>query len=286
MVIPSLEKGVPSLMLSRIFVLGQLRERVVIRHQVLTTEKVPFSYRVAGLGSRFLAWLIDLFLIVGLDFMGLMVGSVLVIGRPGLGRALFIVWNFAVMWGYFLFFEWLWHGQTPGKAMMGIRVIQWRGTEINFFQAAVRNLLRFVDSLPVPLPLGPGLIGFVVAACNRENRRLGDLAADTLVVHVERKAQPILALGDARGQADRQRLALLRQRLSQLDREQKQTLLDLCLRRDQLRVLERARLFQAAAQFFEQRLQLAPEEHESAEKFVLQMAAALSERPGGREIDT
>jgi uncharacterized RDD family membrane protein YckC len=258
----------------------------VIRHQVLTTEKVPFSYRVAGLGSRFLAWLVDLFVIVGLDFMGLMVGSVLVIGRPGLGRALFIVWQFVVLWGYFLFFEWLWHGQTPGKAVLGIRVIQWRGTEINFFQAAVRNLLRFVDSLPVPLPLGPGLIGFVVAACNREHRRLGDLAADTLVVHVERKAQPVLALADARGDADRQRLALLRQRLSQLDREQKQTLLDLCLRRDQLRVLERARLFQAAAQFFEQRLQLVPDEHESAEKFVLQMAAVLSERPGGREIDT
>jgi len=157
----------------------------VIRHQVLTTEKVPFSYRVAGLGSRFLAWLVDLFVIVGLDFMGAMVGSVLIVGRPGLGSALFLVWNFVVLWGYFLFFEWLWHGQTPGKALLGIRVIQWRGTEMNFFQSAVRNLLRVVDSLPVPVPLGPGLLGFVVAACNRENRRLGDLAADTLVVHVE-----------------------------------------------------------------------------------------------------
>lgn len=258
----------------------------MIRHQVLTTEKVPFSYRVAGLGSRFLAWLVDLFVIVGLDLMGMMIGSVLVIGRPGLGRALFIVWNFVVLWGYFLFFEWLWHGQTPGKALLGIRVIQWRGTEMNFFQAVVRNLLRVVDSLPVPLPLGPGLLGFVVAACNREQRRLGDLAADTLVVHVERKVQPMLALTDAHREADRQRLALLRQRLSQLDREQKQTLLDLCLRREQLRVLERARLFQAASQFIEHRLQLAPEEHESAEKFVLQLATVLGERAGGREIET
>jgi hypothetical protein len=197
-----------------------------------------------------------------------------------------LVWQFVLMWGYFLFFEWLWHGQTPGKALVGIRVIQWRGTAMNFDQSAIRNLLRIVDSLPVPLPLGPGLLGFAIAAGNREQRRLGDLAADTLVVHVERKAQPILTLTDAASDTDRQRLALLRQRLSQLDREQKQTLLDLCLRRDQLRVLERARLFQAAAHFFEQRLKLAPEEHESAEKFVLQMAAVLSERPGGREIDT
>ena len=265
---------------------GCAGERGVIRLQVLTTEKVPFSYRVAGLGSRFLAWLVDLFVIVGLDSMGLMVGSVLILGRPGLGSSLFIVWNFLVMWGYFLFFEWLWHGQTPGKALLGIRVIQWRGTEMNFFQATVRNLLRVIDSLPVPLPLGPGLLGFVVAACNRENRRLGDLTADTLVVHVERNVRPILTLGDVYGAADRQRLALLRQRLNQLDREQKQTLLDLCLRRDQLRIVERARLFQAAAQFFEQRLDLAPEEHQSAEKFVLQVAAVLGERPGGRESET
>jgi uncharacterized RDD family membrane protein YckC len=261
-------------------------EHGVIRHQVLTTEKVPFSYRVAGLGSRFLAWLVDLFVLVGLDLMGAMIASVLVIGRPGLGTAVMIVWQFVLMWGYFLFFEWLWHGQTPGKALLGIRVIQWRGTAMNFYQSAIRNLLRIVDSLPVPLPLGPGLLGFAVAACNREQRRLGDLAADTLVVHVERNVRPVLSLTDASSFADRQRLVLLRQRLSQLDREQKQTLLDLCLRRDQLRVQERAQLFQAAAQFFEQRLKLVADEHESAEKFVLQMAAVLSERPGGREIDT
>lgn len=257
----------------------------MIRHEVHTTEKVPFSFRVAGLGSRFLACLIDLFAIIGLDLMGVFVGSVLIVGRPGLGRALFIVWNFVVMWGYFLFFEWLWQGQTPGKALLGIRVIQWRGTGLNFFQAAVRNLLRVVDSLPVPVPMGPGLLGFVVAACNREQRRLGDLAADTLVVHIERKDQPILGLVEIGGDVDRPRLALLRQRMSQLDREQKQTLLDLCLRRDQLRVLERARLFQTAAQFIEKRLELSAGEHESAEKFVLQMVAVLSERPavGERE---
>jgi uncharacterized RDD family membrane protein YckC len=252
----------------------------VILHEVLTTEKVPFTYRVAGLGSRFLAWLIDGLAILILILMGSAVGGILSIGRAGLGSAVVHLSQFAVMWGYFTLFEWLWHGQTPGKYLLGIRVIQWRGTAITFFQSTVRNLLRVADSLPIPLPLGPGLLGFVVASCNREQRRLGDLAGDTLVVHVERNVQPILLLHDARSEADRQRLALLRQRLSQLDREQKQTLLDLCLRRDQLRVLERARLFQAAAQFFQSRLELAPDEHESAEKFVLQMAAVLGERPG------
>jgi uncharacterized RDD family membrane protein YckC len=252
----------------------------VIRHEVLTTEKVPFTYRIAGMGSRFLAWLIDLCAIVLLFCMGLAIGVVLSLGRQGLGIAVITLWQFVVLWGYFILFEWLWHGQTPGKYLLGIRVIQWRGTEITFFHSAVRNLLRVADSLPIPLPLGAGLLGFVVAACNREQRRLGDLAAETLVVHVERNVKPILALHDGRGEADRQRLAFLRQRLGQLDREQKQTLLDLCLRRDQLRIVERARLFQSAALFFEKRLDLVPNENESAEKFVLQMAAVLGERPG------
>lgn len=252
----------------------------MIRHEVATPERVPFGYRVAGLGSRFLAWLIDFFVLLFLYFMGLMLGSVFLFGRPGMAMALAILWQFVLMWSYFLLFEWLWHGQTPGKHLFGIRVIDCRGTALTFFPAAVRNLLRVADSLPIPLPLGPGLLGFLVSACNRESRRLGDLAGNTLVVHVERRLRPVLALHDARGESDRQRLALLRQRLSQLDRVQKQTILDLCLRRDQLRVVERARLFQTAAQYFQKRLELAPEEHESAEKFVLQMAAVLGERPG------
>ena len=78
--------------------------------------------------------------------------------------------------------------------------------------------------------------------------------------------------------ADKTRLALWRQRLASLEREQKQTLLDLCLRRDQLRVAERTRLFRSAAQYFESRLELAPDEYESDEKFVLQLAAVLSEQ--------
>ena len=69
----------------------------------------------------------------------------------------------------------------------------------------------------------------------------------------------------------------LRQRLEQLTRPQKETLLDLCLRRDQLRVRDAARLFAAVTEYFRQHLDLAPEEHQSPEKFVLQIAAALTQ---------
>ena len=75
------------------------------------------------------------------------------------------------------------------------------------------------------------------------------------------------------------RQPVIRQRLAQLEREQKQTLLDLSLRRNQLSVPDRARLFRAAAEFLQERLDLAPEQYVSDEKFVLQLAAMLGERP-------
>jgi uncharacterized RDD family membrane protein YckC len=244
----------------------------VILHEVLSTEKVPFTYRVAGLGARFLALLIDLLFILLLSIMGSFASIPLEQGRLGLGRVLQEIWSFCLLWGYFLFFEWLWSGQTPGKRLMGLRVIQWRGTAISFTQAALRNIIRVVDLLPAFYA-----VGFVIAWTNRENRRLGDLAANTLVVYVERKTKPIQAL-TAATDADRARLVLLRQRLSQLSRDQKATLLDLCLRRDQLRPAERARLFRATVNYLRDRLDLAPAVYESDEKFVLQLAAILSER--------
>lgn len=238
--------------------------------QVISTEKVPFSYRVAGMGSRFLAWLADAGIMVLLVFAGFMLGSVLEIGRAGLGGAAIQMWLFAVTWGYFLLFEWLWNGQTPGKRLLGIRVIQLRGTSVSFFQSAVRNIVRVADALPIFYALG-----FAAAASNRHQRRLGDWAAGTLVVHVERRARPIQALIEGPALAAPFGEALVRQRLGQLSRPQKQTLLDLCLRRDQLRLSDRARLFQAIAEYFKDHLDLVPAEHQSDEKFVLQLVALL-----------
>ncbi len=244
----------------------------MILHEVLTPEKVPFTYRVAGVGSRCLAWFIDMPVYGVVLIAGVWLFMALDLGMAGLGTALGTIWAFCVQWGYFLLFEWLMQGQTPGKRIVGIRVIQVRGTSISFFQSAVRNLIRVVDSLPVG-----NVVGFLVAMTNRESRRLGDLAAGTLVVHVERKAKLIVAVQENVAEIDRGRLALLRQRLAQLNREHKQTLLDLCLRRDQLRFAERARLFKASAGFLRARLDLLPEAYESDEKFVLRLTAVLTD---------
>ena len=243
-------------------------------HQVVTTEKVVITYRVAGIGSRFLAWLIDVGLIAVLFAMGAGAGAALDLLRPGIGGAIIFLWLFTLQWGYFLFFEWLWAGQTPGKRAMGLRVIQTNGTGISFVQAAVRNVVRVADA---PLP-GFYALGFLIAACDPYQRRLGDLAAGTLVVHMESRARAVRPLPDGPPLADRALAALVRQRLAQLDRRQQQALLDLCLRRDQLPLRDRARLFQTTADYFERRLSLTRDEYQSDEKFVLQLAALLGER--------
>src|SRR5262249_45184649 len=146
----------------------------MVLHEVITAERVLLHYRVAGMGSRFIAWLLDACLIILLMLIGFAMGVVLAAKQQGVGIALFALWGFVVQWGYFILFEWLWQGQTPGKRLLGLRVIRWQGTSVSFTQSVIRNVLRVADGLPLPvvdfIPFLYGL-GFVVAACNRENRR-------------------------------------------------------------------------------------------------------------------
>ena len=245
------------------------------RFEVVTTEKVPFTYRVAGIGARFLAWLVDWLLIVMLTFGGVFFLAQFDRAGEGAGSGAVILWMFALTWGYFLVFEWLWLGQTPGKRVLGIRVIQERGASISLLQSAVRNIVRAIDAMPLILGVPFCVLGFGAMATNSRHRRLGDWAAGTLVVHVERQAPLIRALHDGTG-VDSLSDAATRQRLAQLGKEQKQTLLDLCLRREQLRIADRAKLFRAVSEHLQAALGVRPAEHQSDEKFVLALAAALT----------
>jgi len=101
--------------------------------------------------------------------------------------AIIIFLNFCVVWGYFALFEAYWRGQTPGKRVMKLRVIKDSGRQITFFEALARNLLRAIDLMP-----GLYLAGVITMLCNKQNKRLGDLAAGTLVVHEQREEQPLL----------------------------------------------------------------------------------------------
>ena len=89
---------------------------------------------------------------------------------------------YALMWGYYVFFEAIWDGQTPGKRFLDIRVVQDGGYSVSFGASAVRNLVRLLD-------LQPGFlyaVGLVSMTVSKSGKRLGDIAAGTIVVHEQR----------------------------------------------------------------------------------------------------
>jgi uncharacterized membrane protein SpoIIM required for sporulation/uncharacterized RDD family membrane protein YckC len=146
--------------------------------EVETPEHVLLDYEIAGLGSRALAAMIDT------GILALTVLATAILGYWLTARfesptilAVIGLLDFAFIWGYFALFEGLREGQTPGKRWLGIRVIQQTGHGITMREAAIRNLLRLADFLPPPY-----LIGGLLVAIHPRGRRLGDLAAGTVVV--------------------------------------------------------------------------------------------------------
>ena len=166
-----------------------------------TPEQVELRYPIAGVGSRFLAILTDtliqiaavLILVVALALIGMTQTAQKAAAHTSSSTAdkwaiaLMVLFFFLVFWGYFSLFEALWHGQTPGKRLLKIRVIKDSGRQITLFEALARNLLRVVD-----MQLSY-LVGVVAMLCNRQQKRLGDLVAGTIVVHDRGEDQPILA---------------------------------------------------------------------------------------------
>jgi len=102
--------------------------------------------------------------------------------------AAIVVFQFLLFWGYFGLFEAFWNGQTPGKRLFKIRVIKDSGRQITLFEALARNLLSVVDMLPPPLYF----VGVVSMLCNRQQKRLGDFVAGTIVIHERATEQPLL----------------------------------------------------------------------------------------------
>jgi uncharacterized RDD family membrane protein YckC len=158
-----------------------------MEYQVDTPEAISISYAIAGIGSRFVAALLDIIIEVIL-FIVVFLGAVTLQpfrGLATLGALLLITLMFLLVWGYYLLFEAFWHGQTPGKSALRIRVIKTSGHPIGFTESAIRNLLRAVDWLPSFYALG-----VITMFINRQSRRLGDLAAGTVVVKVPRRTRP------------------------------------------------------------------------------------------------
>ena len=146
-----------------------------------TPEHVRLDYVLADLGSRAAALAIDFVVIAAtLLVLGMVTRYANILGDLVESASLTVI-IFAVFfaqWGYFLLFEGLWGGRTPGKRAVGLRVIHAGGEPLSFQGSVLRNLIRVVDLQPAP----SGLAGAVCILVNRRAQRLGDLVAGTIVV--------------------------------------------------------------------------------------------------------
>jgi uncharacterized RDD family membrane protein YckC len=165
-----------------------------------TPERVPLAFALASIGNRFLAVAIDhtiqylaiffaawIFLSAsGIDISGPLTDPA---DLPGWVIAVMIIVLFVLFAGYFILFEWLMDGQTPGKRLLKLRVIREDGRPVTLWEAVARNLLRIFDAAPgflVPVYS----VGLLVIFLNRRDQRVGDLFAGTVVIRERRDEAP------------------------------------------------------------------------------------------------
>ena len=172
-----------------------------------TPERVPLEFALASIGNRFLAVAIDHFI----QYFSILIIAWISIGLAGGGAssvvdapseffgempkwtiAILIIALFLIFAGYFIAFEWLWNGQTPGKRLMKLRVIREDGRPITLWEAIARNLLRIVDAVPgFVLPVYS--VGLIVIFVSSRDQRLGDMFAGTVVVRERGGEAPTFA---------------------------------------------------------------------------------------------
>jgi len=222
---------------------------------IRTPEGIVFSQVLAGPVTRFWAWFIDqLFIHVLLTVLGMLLGF-MEIFTFGFAIAFYVIGWFIVGVGYGIFFEWSWRGQTIGKRLFRLRVVDVQGMRLQFNQIVVRNLLRFVDELPLFY-----FVGGVTCWLNSKCQRLGDLAANTVVIRSPRIQEPDLdQLLAGKFNSLRQfphLVARLRQNVSPAEAG---IALQALLRRNEFDSVARVEMFSDLAAHFHARVEFPPE---------------------------
>lgn len=230
-----------------------------VRLRLTTPEGIAFSLLLAGPGIRFVALLVDVLIVYGgLGLLNMLL-SALAIVAGGLSGVALILAGFLAPIAYAMALEWRLRGQTIGKRLLRLRVMDRRGLPLAGWQVILRNLMRVLDSL-APFYT----VGGLACALTRHYQRLGDLLAGTVVVREAQTARPNLAaLGTEKFNSF---LAYpqcaLRLRLLARPPEAYLALAAL-LRRDALLPAARARLYAALADYFQRRAPFPPELRET-----------------------
>jgi uncharacterized RDD family membrane protein YckC len=223
--------------------------------EIRTPEGVVFALPLAGPISRSLALVMDLLVVMAITWAVSILMVLWAIVSPGWAGAMQALVFFTVQAMYPMALEWLWRGQTVGKRVMKLRVVDDRGLGLRPGQVVIRNLLRAVDSLPLFY-----MIGGICMVFSRHCQRLGDLAAGTVVVRTQPVRSPRLE-GLLAGQYNSFRQhPLLEARLRQKTSPEEAGLaLSALLRRDALEPVHRLRVFGELAAHYREMAPFPPE---------------------------
>lgn len=157
------------------------------RLSIETPEGVVFSFELATPVTRALAWAVDTSAIALGGILAGQIAKLVSKVNPDIASAVSVVSYFVISMVYAIVLEWRWRGQTIGKRLFGLRVIDVHGLRLQLPQIAIRNLLRFVDMLPFFY-----LVGGLSAVFSRNAQRLGDMAANTIVTRERKMETPDL----------------------------------------------------------------------------------------------
>lgn len=235
---------------------------------ILTPEHVPIALAPAGLGSRFVAFALDkmillCFLIPCFWLTGLLASA-------GLAGTIFLTLYFFCDTAYPIFFEVRRQGQTPGKRIVGIRVVDGRGLPISAPQAFTRNIARVVDGMPLLYGLG-GLICLM----DRHYRRFGDIMADTLVIKETRPVEKAKGLILSAQRFNSLRVPqVLRIIKHKVRLEEREFLLAVCLRAEHLDPKARFDLMEEVGGYYRKKLRV-EDPHLSGENIVRDLTSIL-----------
>ncbi len=213
---------------------------------IRTPEGIEFALMLAGPVTRFLAWSVDLLVILAINkLLNVLLGVPGIISRD-FALAASVLGYFIISIGYGIVMEWQWHGQTLGKRLLRLRVTDMQGLQLQFSQIVIRNLFRFVDSLPVFY-----LVGGLACLINRRAQRFGDFAANTIVVWSPPVDEPDLdQLLEGKYNSFRQYPHLEARLRRHVSPAEAQVALQALVRRDEFEPRSRVQLFRSIVAYF------------------------------------
>lgn len=216
---------------------------------ILTPEHVEVRLTPAGAGSRFLALLVDA--VVAVSLSTFLYQLLLPTFALGIGAIIWGTLNFVISWGYHVYFETYHEGRSLGKRLLGLRVVDGRGLPVSFEQSFVRNIMRILDTIPFFYGLGA-----LVCQLDRDQRRLGDMAADTVVVRDRRRAGLAAEAGRAADFGSLRSARLLRLLGRRVGLEEREFLLALVLRAPEMEPKARFDLMEDVAAHYRTKLEI------------------------------